>query len=171
MQCRRSDTEARTRLPAWLADVVRIQHRIFSGLPQPFRTICHDVGQRAHKHAEVAVEHAYPAHGLGAIDSRRCRVGCPVASGGPCTTTGVGRNGSRIFLARHRTRTRVHRLHAEVLNVLCRFRCMTSTPKSPGRVLPTSAFMLAPSMYSRAPLECSIVGNTCESRSQIRQWC
>ena len=33
-----------------------------------------------------------------------------------------------------------------VENVLCRFRCITSTPKSPGRTLPTSAFIFAPSM-------------------------
>ncbi len=33
-----------------------------------------------------------------------------------------------------------------VEKVLCRFRCMTSTPKSPGRAFPSSAFMLAPSM-------------------------
>ena len=32
------------------------------------------------------------------------------------------------------------------LKVLCRLKCMTSTPKSPGRVRPRIAFMLAPSM-------------------------
>ncbi len=29
--------------------------------------------------------------------------------------------------------------------VLCRFRCETSAPNLPGRAMPTSAFMLAPS--------------------------
>src|SRR5207237_5051958 len=61
------------------------------------------------------------------------------------TRTGVGKNGSRNFL---------HATGPEpgppppwgVENVLCRFRCITSTPKSPGRVLPTKAFIFAPSM-------------------------
>src|SRR5450830_1448776 len=40
--------------------------------------------------------------------------------------------------------------------VLCRFRCDTSPPKAPGAATPTSAFMLAPSMYTWPPCECTI---------------
>ncbi|MNT40122.1 hypothetical protein D3C72_1764160 [compost metagenome] len=36
--------------------------------------------------------------------------------------------------------------------VLCRFMCDTSAPMSAGRVRPTCAFMLAPSMYTWPPL-------------------
>ena len=48
-----------------LADVVSVQHRVFGGLPQAVRAIGHDVSQGADEHAEVAVEHAHPADGLG----------------------------------------------------------------------------------------------------------
>ena len=35
--------------------------------------------------------------------------------------------------------------------VLCRFKCETSDPNLPGLAVPTSAFMLAPSMYTWPP--------------------
>ena len=35
--------------------------------------------------------------------------------------------------------------------VLCKFKWLTSDPKSPGRASPTSAFMLAPSRYTCPP--------------------
>jgi hypothetical protein len=39
--------------------------------------------------------------------------------------------------------------------VLCRFRWLTSPPNSPGAATPTSAFMLAPSTYTRPPWRCT----------------
>ena len=50
-----------------LADVIGVEHGVFGGLPQAVGTVGHDVGQRAHQHAEVAVEHAHPADGLRAV--------------------------------------------------------------------------------------------------------
>ena len=41
-------------------------------------------------------------------------------------------------------------------NVLCRFRCETSAPNSPGAARPTSAFRLAPSTYTWPPCACTI---------------
>ena len=38
-----------------------------------------------------------------------------------------------------------------VEKVLCRLKCMTSMPKSPGRVTPSSAVRFAPSPYTRPP--------------------
>ncbi len=40
--------------------------------------------------------------------------------------------------------------------VLCRFRCDTSEPYLPGLATPTSAFMLAPSVYTCPPCRCTI---------------
>src|SRR5690606_33485534 len=40
--------------------------------------------------------------------------------------------------------------------VLCRFRWLTSEPHLPGRATPTSAFMLAPSVYTWPPLAWTI---------------
>src|SRR4051812_33473680 len=39
--------------------------------------------------------------------------------------------------------------------VLCRFKWLTSPPNSPGAATPTSAFMLAPSTYTRPPCSCT----------------
>src|SRR5258708_16999110 len=39
--------------------------------------------------------------------------------------------------------------------VLCRFRCDTSAPNEPGCASPTSAFRLAPSMYTWPPAACT----------------
>src|SRR5215218_6980670 len=40
-------------------------------------------------------------------------------------------------------------------NVLCRFRCETSPPNSPGRASPTRALRFAPSMYTCPPASCT----------------
>ena len=40
-------------------------------------------------------------------------------------------------------------------NVLCRLRCETSAPNSPGRASPTSALRLAPSTYTWPPASCT----------------
>ena len=68
---------------------------------------------------------------------------------------GVGRNGSSTFLTATGPAPGPPP-PCGVEKVLCRLRCITSTPKSPGRAMPTSAFMLAPSMYSMAPFLCRI---------------
>ena len=50
-----------------LADVIGVEHCVFSGLPQPVRSVGQDVGQCADKHAHVAVKGANPAHGFGTV--------------------------------------------------------------------------------------------------------
>src|SRR5687768_16141392 len=40
--------------------------------------------------------------------------------------------------------------------VLCRLRCDTSEPHLPGLATPTSAFMLAPSVYTCPPWRCTM---------------
>src|SRR3954462_11800454 len=49
------------------ANVVRVEHRVFSGLAQAIWTIGEDVSQRAHEHAEVAIEGAHPSDGMRAV--------------------------------------------------------------------------------------------------------
>src|SRR5215467_6745274 len=46
------------------ADVVGVEHGIFSSLAEPVGPVGHDVSQRAHMHAEITVEHTYPANRL-----------------------------------------------------------------------------------------------------------
>src|SRR4051794_23444545 len=44
--------------------------------------------------------------------------------------------------------------------VLCRFRCDTSPPNSPGRARPTRAFRLAPSTYTWPPAACTTLASS-----------
>ncbi len=84
-----------------LADVVGVEHRVFRRLPQAVGTVRQDVGQRAHVHAEVAVERAHATDAIcGRLYSK------PSVPSDFSTTTGVGRNGSRIFLHGHRAGAR-----------------------------------------------------------------
>src|SRR5262249_5118703 len=48
----------------FFADVVGVEHRIFRRLAQAIGTIGHNVGKRAHLHAEVAIEHPHATDGL-----------------------------------------------------------------------------------------------------------
>ena len=50
-----------------LANIVGVEDRVFGGQAQAIVAVGHDVGERAHVHAEVAVEHANAADGLGAV--------------------------------------------------------------------------------------------------------
>ena len=54
-----------------LADVVGVEHRIHGGVAQAVAAVRQDVGQRAHQHAEVAVERAHLADGSAAGCNRR----------------------------------------------------------------------------------------------------
>src|ERR1700686_634650 len=47
-----------------LANVVGVQDRVFSGLPQTVRTIRLDVGQSPNEHSKVAIERADPPYRL-----------------------------------------------------------------------------------------------------------
>ena len=109
-----------------LANVVRIQHGVFGGLPQAVGAVRQNVGQRADEHAEVAVESAHPSDGLRPVIFE------PSVPSGFRHNTGVGRNGSRIFFTATGPEPGPPP-PCGVENVLCRFRCITSTPKSPGR--------------------------------------
>jgi len=122
----------------FLADVDRVQHRIHRGVAQSGSSVRQDVGERAHQHAEVAVEGADAADGvLALVVPRQLFAGAP--------QRGTGRNGSSAFFTATGPAPGPPPPWG-VENVLCRLRCMASTPKSPGRAMPTSAFMLAPSM-------------------------
>ena len=50
-----------------LADVIRVEHRVFRSLPQAVRTVGEDVGQRADEHSEVSVKGAHAADGVRAV--------------------------------------------------------------------------------------------------------
>ncbi len=54
-----------------------------------------------------------------------------------------------------------------VLNVLCRLKCSTSKPRSPGRTMPSSALRLAPSPYISPPYRCTSAA-TCSTCSSNR---
>ena len=121
-----------------LADVIRVQHRVHRRARQSVAAVRQDVSQRPHQHAEVAVKRFHAADRSAAVV-----IEPPLPVG--------------ALQPRHRQKrlqVRLHRYRAApgppppcgVENVLCRFRCITSTPLSPGRVMPASAFMFAPSM-------------------------
>jgi hypothetical protein len=120
------------------ANVIGVEHGVFGGLADTW-SVSQRVSQRAQQHAEISGEGAHASYGFRAI-----MIEC-VGAVRLLTTTGTGRNGSRIFFRKHGTAPGPPP-PCGVEKVLCKFRCITSTPKSPGRVTPASAFMLAPSM-------------------------
>ena len=83
--------------------------------------------------------------------------GMPAAPASPVPRPGVGspgRNGARCA-ATATGPTPGPPPPCGMQNVLCRFRCETSPPNSPGRARPTSAFRFAPSMYTWPPASCT----------------
>ena len=71
-----------------------------------------------------------------------------------CRTTGAGRNGARDSFTPTGPAPGPPP-PCGVENVLCRLKCMTSMPWSPGRVTPSIAFRFAPSPYTRPPFACT----------------
>src|SRR5688500_261960 len=67
----------------------------------------------------------------------------------------LGRNGARCDFTAHGP-TPGPPPPCGMQNVLCRLRCETSEPHLPGFATPTSAFMLAPSVYTWPPCRCTI---------------
>ena len=108
----------------------------------PSDAVRQHVGQRAHEHAHLAVEGAHAAERL-------------LAASFACSTS----VSDAVRRQRRRAPARTARARADsttgpapgppppcgVEKVLCRLMCMASTPRSPGRTLPTMALKLAPS--------------------------
>src|ERR1039457_3483948 len=96
-----------------------------------------DVRQRAHEGTEVSVERTHLPDRVGPVEIQPERVARPLDGGtgregqwGAPTPTGPVPGPPPP---------------CGVENALCRFMCMTSTPMSAGRTLPTKALKFAPS--------------------------
>src|SRR5690349_3075172 len=73
----------------------------------------------------------------------------------PSSPSAPGRNGARCDFTAHGP-TPGPPPPCGMQKVLCRLRCETSEPHLPGLATPTSAFMLAPSVYTWPPWRCTI---------------
>ena len=118
--------------------IIGVQHRVFADLAQAVRPQRADVAVAAHQHADVAEEAAHPADRLGPIvvqpvavavlDDQRRRQDTAAS----CWRTAIGPAPGPPP-------------PCGPVNVLWTLKCIMSAPKSPGRVMPRMAFMLAPS--------------------------